>query len=143
MVQQDITAPVTKPMEWISLIVVVSKRNGMLQICLDPKDLNKAITIHFQPLKIWRHGHMEQNCSPYWMSVADSGTSHWMSLPHISPSYTHRLADTDGRGCSFEYDQHQKSFSGRCMRWLRVYMEMKWWQMTLLLLDMVTPPRKL
>ena len=45
MVRQDIIAPVTKPTSWISSMVVVPKKNGDLRICLDPKDLNKAIQL--------------------------------------------------------------------------------------------------
>ena len=50
MVQQDIVAPVTQPTPWISCVVVVPKKNGMLRICLDPKDLNKAIEREHYPL---------------------------------------------------------------------------------------------
>lgn len=50
MVQQGIITPVTKPTPWISSIVVVPKKNGTLRICLDPKDLNKAILREHYPL---------------------------------------------------------------------------------------------
>lgn len=50
LVEQDILAPVTKPKAWISSIVVVPKSNGLLHICLDPKDLNKAILREHYPL---------------------------------------------------------------------------------------------
>ena len=50
MVQQDIIVPVTKPTSWISSIVAVPKKNGRLRICLDPKDLNKAIQRVHYPL---------------------------------------------------------------------------------------------
>ena len=33
--------------EWVSSLVVVQKPNGKLRICLDPKDLNKAIKRHY------------------------------------------------------------------------------------------------
>ena len=35
--------PVTQPTPWINSIVVVPKKDGSLRICLDPKDLNRAI----------------------------------------------------------------------------------------------------
>ena len=47
---QDIIQPVTEPTQWISSMVVVPKRNGSLCICLDPKDLNRAIQCHHYPL---------------------------------------------------------------------------------------------
>lgn len=38
-----VTAPVTEPADWIPSLVVVEKPNDKLRICLDPRDLNKAI----------------------------------------------------------------------------------------------------
>ena len=43
MVEQGIIAPVTKPTEWVNLMTYPIKPNSDLHICLDPKDLNKAI----------------------------------------------------------------------------------------------------
>ena len=40
---QGIIAQVTTPTRWISSIVAVPKKNGKLRICLDPKDLYRAI----------------------------------------------------------------------------------------------------
>ena len=40
---QGVIAQVTTPKKWISSMVVVPKKNGKLHICLDPKDLNRAI----------------------------------------------------------------------------------------------------
>ena len=40
---QGVIAQVTTPTKWISSMVAVSKKNGKLRICLDPKDLNRAI----------------------------------------------------------------------------------------------------
>ena len=48
--QQGIITPVTEPTDWISSMVVVTKKNGMLRICLDPKDLNRAIQQDHYPL---------------------------------------------------------------------------------------------
>ena len=50
MVQQGIIVPVTSPTPWISSMVVVPKKNGTLRICLDPKDINKAILREHYPL---------------------------------------------------------------------------------------------
>ena len=48
--QQGIITPVAEPADWISSMVVVTKKNGMLRICLDPKDLNRAIQREHYPL---------------------------------------------------------------------------------------------
>ena len=50
LVLQGIIAPVTTPTRWISSMVVVPKKNGTLRICLDPKDLNKAIQREHYPM---------------------------------------------------------------------------------------------
>ena len=42
MVKSDVIEPITEPTEWVSSLVIV-KKNGSLRLCLDPKDLNKAI----------------------------------------------------------------------------------------------------
>ena len=38
-----VTEPVSRPTPWISSMLAVPKKNGEVRICLDPKDLNKAI----------------------------------------------------------------------------------------------------
>lgn len=43
LVTQEVIAPLTESTEWISSIVVAPKKNGQLQVCLDPKDRNCAI----------------------------------------------------------------------------------------------------
>ena len=43
MVEQGIITPVTEPTEWVNSMTYPVKPNGDLRICLDPKDLNKAI----------------------------------------------------------------------------------------------------
>ena len=50
LVQQNILQPVTEPTPWISSMVVVPKKDNTLQICLDPKDLNRAIQREHYPL---------------------------------------------------------------------------------------------
>ena len=49
MEKNDVIAKVECPTDWVNNIVVVEKKGGDLQICLDPKDLNLAIRReHFQ-----------------------------------------------------------------------------------------------
>ena len=43
MVLKEVIAPVTKPTAWVSSLTYPRKPDGSLHICLDPKDLNKAI----------------------------------------------------------------------------------------------------
>ena len=51
MVECKIIAPVTKPTEWVSVLVVTTKKNtDDLRICIDPGDLNRAIKRPHHPL---------------------------------------------------------------------------------------------
>jgi hypothetical protein len=51
MQKKEVIAPVEKPTEWVSSLVVVEKReSGKLRICLDPRDLNRAIRREYHPL---------------------------------------------------------------------------------------------
>ena len=50
MERREIVARVTTPTSWISSMVVVPKPNGTLRICLDPKDLNRALQRENYPL---------------------------------------------------------------------------------------------
>ena len=43
LVDADVITPVNDPTEWVSSLVVTEKKNGSLRVCLDPRDLNKAI----------------------------------------------------------------------------------------------------
>ena len=43
MVKGDIVRKVDEPTDWVSNVVCVTKSNGQLRICLDPKDLNRAL----------------------------------------------------------------------------------------------------
>ena len=47
MVLKGVMAPVSKPTAWVPSLTYPHKPDGSLCICLDPKDLNKAI--------VWEH----------------------------------------------------------------------------------------
>ena len=49
MESQDIIARVTRPTDWVNSLVIREKENGRLRLCLDPKDLNKAIKREHHP----------------------------------------------------------------------------------------------
>ena len=50
MVRQGIVAPVEGHSDWVNSLVIREKPNGSLRICLDPKDLNKAIKQEHHPI---------------------------------------------------------------------------------------------
>ena len=43
MVQEDVLCRITEPTDWVSSLTYVKKKSGQIRICLDPKDLNRAI----------------------------------------------------------------------------------------------------
>ena len=43
LVKQGILSPVTYPTDWVNSCVCITKPNGKIRLCLDPKDLNNAI----------------------------------------------------------------------------------------------------
>lgn len=46
---EHVIAKVTEPTDWVSPIVIVTKKDGSLRICLDPRRLNEAIKCpHYQ-----------------------------------------------------------------------------------------------
>jgi len=51
MERDDVIARVTDPTDWVNSLVIVEKANGGLRICLDPRDLNKAIKRPHYPSK--------------------------------------------------------------------------------------------
>ena len=50
MVKEGIIKKVNKPTSWINSMVVVTKPNGSITICIDPRDLNKAVKRQHFPL---------------------------------------------------------------------------------------------
>ena len=49
MVEMDVITPVQEPTDWVSSLVYTQKPNGKWRICLDPRDLNKAIKRSHMP----------------------------------------------------------------------------------------------
>ena len=50
MLADGINVPVYEPTDWVNSLVVREKPNGSLRVCLDPRDLNKAIRMEPYPV---------------------------------------------------------------------------------------------
>ena len=50
MLADGIVVPVEEPTDWVNSFVVREKPNDCLRVCLDPKDLNKAIRREHYPV---------------------------------------------------------------------------------------------
>ena len=51
MEKQGVIEKQNKPTDWVNSMVTVIKPNGKLRICMDPKDLNRAIKREHHPMK--------------------------------------------------------------------------------------------
>ena len=52
MKQLDVVDRINEPSDWVSSLVIVEKPNGQIRLCLDPRDLNKAIKRHHHPMPV-------------------------------------------------------------------------------------------
>lgn len=50
MEKMDVINKVTEPTEWVSSLIIIEKKNGQLRVCLDPRNLNKAINRTHYPI---------------------------------------------------------------------------------------------
>jgi hypothetical protein len=52
MKQLDVIDKIDEPSDWVSSLVIAEKPDGQIRLCLDPRDLNKAIKRHHHPMSI-------------------------------------------------------------------------------------------
>ena len=65
-----------EPTEWVSSLVVVQKPNGKVHVCLDPRDLNKAIQGEHYPMKTVEEVAAELSDAKVF-SVLDATSGFW------------------------------------------------------------------
>lgn len=72
-----IITKVTEPTEWVNTLVVVEKaQNSKLRVCLDPRDLNKAIQRPHYPLPTLEDVTTKLAGAQYF-SVLDARSGYW------------------------------------------------------------------
>lgn len=67
---------IDEPTEWVSSLVVLQKKTGALRMCLDPRDLNKAIKREHFKLPT-REEIMAQFAGAKWFSKLDASSGFW------------------------------------------------------------------
>ena len=88
LVADGIIAPVTEPTDWVSSVLAVPKKNGTVRICLDPKDLNKAIKRSHYPLPTIEDMSTQLNNAKVF-SVLDAKCGFWqVKLEEKSSHFT-------------------------------------------------------
>jgi hypothetical protein len=76
MVDLNVIEPVEKPTEWVNTLVIVSKPNEKLRICLDPRPLNKAIKRQHHRLPTTEEIISEMSGARYF-SKLDAASGYW------------------------------------------------------------------
>lgn len=89
MEHQGIIVKVTEPTNWVNALVVVEKpRIGYFRICLDPRDLTKAIKRPHYPLPTLDDIISKQSGAKYF-SVLDARSGYWaIMLAEVSSKLT-------------------------------------------------------
>ncbi|KAK3741617.1 hypothetical protein QZH41_019256 [Actinostola sp. cb2023] len=76
MEQLDVIEKVTEPTEWVNSYVITEKSNGKLRVCLDPRDLNKAIKREHYPMKTIEEVATKLSGAKYF-STLDASAGFW------------------------------------------------------------------
>ena len=88
MVNLGVITPVTDPIEWVSSMVATHKKNSDDRLCIDPRDLNKAMKRPHHPLRTIEEAAAQMPNSTVF-SVLDAKCSFWqISLDHKSSMLT-------------------------------------------------------
>ena len=76
LVEQEIISPVTYPTDWVNSFVCVTKSNGKIRLCLDPKDLNAAVKRPHYVTRTLEDVISRLNGSQYF-SILDARSGYW------------------------------------------------------------------
>ena len=88
LVEQEIIAKVDEPTDWVNSLVCVTKSNGALRLCLDPKDLNRAIKRPHHCTRTLDEVLSKLTGAKYF-SIVDARSGYWnIKLDHESSLYT-------------------------------------------------------
>ena len=88
LVEQGIIVKVDEPTNWVNSLVCVTKANGTLLLCLDPKDLNHAIKRPHHCTPTLDDVLPKLNGAKYF-SIVDARSGYWnIKLDHASSLYT-------------------------------------------------------
>ncbi|KAL7880871.1 hypothetical protein SRHO_G00031250 [Serrasalmus rhombeus] len=90
---------INEPTDWVSFLVIVQKKNGALRICLDPRDLNKAVKREHFKLPT-REEIMSQFAGAKWFSKLDASSGFWQM----------KLDDASSRLCTFNTPEGRYRF---------------------------------
>ena len=88
LVEQGIITKVDEPTDWVNSLVCVTKASGTLRLCLDPKDLDRAIKRPHHCTPTLDDVLPKLNGAKYF-SIVDARSGYWnIELDHASSLYT-------------------------------------------------------
>ena len=76
MIQLGVITPMLEPSEWVSHMVATKKKSGEIRLCIDPKDLNRALTRPHHPMRTVEETTMNLTDAKVF-TVLDAKTSFW------------------------------------------------------------------
>ena len=101
----NVIEKVQEATEWVNSMVVITKPNGKLRICIDPRDLNKVIKREYYPMRMIEEiaAHMP---NAKFFSVLDASSGYWQVqlVPNCVHSIRH-LADINSNACHLDCHQ--------------------------------------
>lgn len=77
MEELNVIVKVTDPTPWVSSLILVEKKNGQLRICLDPRNLNKAICRSHYPIPTNDFVRSKLHGASYF-STLDANSGFWI-----------------------------------------------------------------
>ena len=76
LVDKGIIRPVTQPTDWVNSYVCVTKRDGRIRLCIDPKHLNKAIKRPHYPTPVFEDVASRLQGAK-WFTKLDARSGYW------------------------------------------------------------------
>nr|XP_037284061.1 uncharacterized protein K02A2.6-like [Rhipicephalus microplus] len=96
MEQNSIIKRVTEPTDWVHPIVIITKKDGSVRICLDPRNLNVAVKRHHYRISVAEELFARlSGCTVF--SVLDAKNAFWQLALDESRSYLCTFATPWGR----------------------------------------------
>ena len=76
MIQLGVITPMLEPSEWVSHMVATKQKSGEIRLCIDPKDLNRALKRPHHPIRTVQETIMNLTGAKVF-TVLDAKTSFW------------------------------------------------------------------
>ncbi|XP_055597689.1 uncharacterized protein K02A2.6-like [Uranotaenia lowii] len=98
LLNKDIIEKVTGPSRWVSPMVVVVKDNGDIRLCLDMRQLNKAVIRETHPLPTIEDIRWKLNGAVFFTRLDIKDAFHQLELDEVSKPLTTFITHKDNPG---------------------------------------------